>query len=190
MAVLGARRPGVGAWNAVVAGLVAVQLIPLVQDFLSGTSWLNDPIWKLFLAATIAVGLLNYFPTRLGIGAALLLAGCGMQLAVLNQPNWEMRWAAILAAGISPWVAAVAVWLRRRPAVPGDELWFRFRERFGFLWAQRLREQFNAAAGHAGLGVEFGWMGLRRSDGAPPTDADQTASTELLSALIQRFGLP
>src|SRR5256885_13075667 len=58
VAVLGARHPGVSAWNAVVAGLFAVQVIPLVQDFLSGTSWLNDPIWKLFLAATLAVGLL------------------------------------------------------------------------------------------------------------------------------------
>src|SRR5438132_11813500 len=33
VAVLGARRPGAAAWNAVVAGLFVVQLIPLAQDF-------------------------------------------------------------------------------------------------------------------------------------------------------------
>src|SRR5262245_12244832 len=34
VAVLGARRPGVGAWNFVLAGLLTVILLPLAEQFL------------------------------------------------------------------------------------------------------------------------------------------------------------
>src|SRR5262249_47999927 len=49
VAVLGARRPGVVAWNVVVVGLLAVLVIPLGQDYLAGNSWLLGPIWRTFL---------------------------------------------------------------------------------------------------------------------------------------------
>ncbi len=72
VAVLGARRPGAAAWNAVVAGLLAVQLLPLAQMYVSGGSRQFGQIWPGFVGATIAVGLLSYLPTRLGMGAATL----------------------------------------------------------------------------------------------------------------------
>src|SRR5437870_9454576 len=49
VAVLGARRPGVGPWNVVVAGLLAVLSIPLAQDYLTGNSWLNGALWPVFI---------------------------------------------------------------------------------------------------------------------------------------------
>src|SRR5262245_4098557 len=36
VAVLGARRPGVGAWNFVVVGLLGVQLLPLAEGAVAG----------------------------------------------------------------------------------------------------------------------------------------------------------
>src|SRR5262245_64483956 len=36
MAVLGARRPGAGAWNFVLLGLLAVMLLPLAENWLAG----------------------------------------------------------------------------------------------------------------------------------------------------------
>src|SRR5438067_11889919 len=71
VAVLGARRPGVGAWNWVLLGLLAVMLLPLGQGLLLGGQGL-DTVRLLFLAATLAVGIFNYLPTRLAPGALLL----------------------------------------------------------------------------------------------------------------------
>src|SRR5438128_6745252 len=68
VAVLGARRPHVGVWNFVVLGLLAVLLLPLAENILAGKeSW--GTLRFAFLGATLAVGILNYLPTRLA-GAA------------------------------------------------------------------------------------------------------------------------
>src|SRR5205085_1522448 len=71
VAVLGARRPGVAAWNFVVLGLLVVLLLPLAEGF--GRLHLSWPR-LLFLAGTLAVGFLNYLPTRLGPAALLMAA--------------------------------------------------------------------------------------------------------------------
>src|SRR5919201_4999463 len=64
IAVLGARRPGVGAWNFVVAALLAVDLLPLAQGLLTRAP-LERSLLLISVAGTIAVGVLNYLPTRL-----------------------------------------------------------------------------------------------------------------------------
>jgi hypothetical protein len=188
VAVLGARRPGAAAWNAVVGGLFAVQLIPLGQDFI-GTSWLNDPIWKVFLGATAAVGLVNYLPTRLGGGAAALLTACGLTLAQLHRPDPQLWRLAVVLAAVAPWLAWAAIGLRKPNLGLCDPLWWAFRDRFGFLWAQRVREQLNNAARNAGLAVELSWTGLRRPDGTTPSPEEQATTRGLLAALVQRFGV-
>jgi hypothetical protein len=180
VAVLGARRPGVGAWNFVVAGLLVVLLRPLWEglgDFrLRGAH-------VLFLAVTLAVPLLNYLPTRLALAAVVLACGCAATL-------WDLS-----AAGTLGWLgeggmglAAVAPWLAwlcaRRPAGLGefDALWLAYRDRFGLVWGQRMREQFNHAARHAGLPVVLHWGGLRATNGGPPEAIDT------LRAVLKRFG--
>src|SRR5437660_142247 len=100
ISVLGVRRPGVGTWNGVVAGLLAVLLLPLAQGALT-TSEPIDAIRKLFLALALGLAVINYVPTRLGLGAAvLLIAG---DWAVL-QPGF-METPVILFVGWAPWLA-------------------------------------------------------------------------------------
>src|SRR5277367_2109438 len=85
VAVLGARRPHVGAWNFVVVSLLAVLLLPVAQGW--GRPALSPPYLG-FLGATVAFGMLNYLPTRLlpavllfGTGAAAEFAKlCGVQM--------------------------------------------------------------------------------------------------------------
>src|SRR5262249_55111939 len=60
VAVLGARRPGVVAWNFVVLGLLAVLLLPLAEGLLTGGRGQLDGVRAVFLAGTVAVGVLNY----------------------------------------------------------------------------------------------------------------------------------
>jgi hypothetical protein len=188
VAVLGARRPGAAAWNTVVVGLFAVLLVPLAQEYISGGSWLDGWIWAAFVGVTIAVVLLNYLPTRLGIGALALAGACCLQLAQLRRPDSDLWRAGIFLAGISPWLAGGMALLGKK-AGECDRLWRQFRDRFGFLWGQRLREQFNSATRNAGQTFELGWTGLRKTDGSAISQFDQAQGRELLAALTQRFSM-
>jgi hypothetical protein len=182
VAVLGARRPGAGAWNFVVLGLLVISLLPLAEGF--GRLHLTPPR-VLFLAAILGVGLLNYLPTRLVFTAALLAIGCGTELASLSADpgrtagGWEM-----VAVGSAPWAALVMlVWGQAPAKSEFDRTWLRFRDGFGALWGQRMREQFNRAAANAGCAGRLGWGGLR---GAPPAEEEQLLAT--LRSLLKRFG--
>src|SRR5262249_27701996 len=75
VAILGARRPHVGAWNGVVAGLLAVLLLPLAEYHLLGTPLLSG-LRAWFLLATVLLGVVNYVPTRFGLAAVLIGIGC------------------------------------------------------------------------------------------------------------------
>jgi hypothetical protein len=190
--VLGARRPGVGAWNFVLLGLLAVLLLPLAEGL--GGLHLSWPR-VLFLAGTLAVGVLNYLPTRLGPAALLLALGCGLELASVLPPDMvpDGLRPALPAGGLllalSPWAAYTAGRGRPRPAAEFDRLWLGFRDRFGLVWGQRLREQFNRSAAHAGWPVVLRWTGLRLKPGAAlPRPDVQEEILATLRALLKRFG--
>jgi hypothetical protein len=182
VAVLGARRPGAAAWNFVVAGLAAVLLRPLLEG--RGELRLEGP-HLVFLAVTLAVPLLNYLPTRLGVAALILATGCALEVWPLAGGALppELAWHGEGLAALAPWLAWLGV------AWPGggslvDQLWRSYRDRFGLVWGQRIREQFNHAARHAGWPVRLAWSGLRRTgDGA--ADAAQVGAT--LRAVLKRF---
>lgn len=176
VAVLGARRPGAAAWHFVVSGLFVVLLLPLAEAVVRGAAVELDGPRTSFLALLMAVCIGNYLPTRLGLGAALLGIACTVVIE-------ELQWTAMTAAFLAPWAAWLGV---RWPthATKFDETWRDFRNRFGAIWALRLRDQFNAAATNAGLPVELGWSGLR---GVTP--GNDAAARAFLTALLQRFGL-
>jgi hypothetical protein len=188
VAVLGARLPIAGAWNFVVLGLLTVLWLPWFENILVRGGPLLDPLRLLFVIATLAVGVLNYLPTRLA-GAVLMLAlACAAELVLLLDVALAEVW--------RPWLTHVsrgsiplACWLpwamARRSATLSafDRQWLAFRDRFGLMWGQRVREQFNRAAANAGWPVVLGWNGLRASTFVT---ADMV---ETLGALLKRFGL-
>jgi hypothetical protein len=188
VAVLGARRPGVGAWNFVVAGLLLVLLLPLAEGWgelrLAGAH-------LAFLGMTLAVGLFNYLPTRLAPGVLLLAAGCAASLARLaGQPlSASVRWAGAWCLALAPWAAWVALMQCRQGEglTEADLLWLAYRDRFGFVWGQRMRDQFNRAAAHAGWPIHLAWRGFRPGSGPGMTPAAEQIRT-LLRAVLKRFG--
>ena len=192
VAVLGARRPGVTAWNFVLLGLLAVMLLPLAEALLAGGQPL-DPVRVVFLCGTLAVGVLNYLPTRLAPAALVLGVGCGWETYRLLAPGEPVPglsgdgpgW---LCVALAPWLGYLA-WQARPPAASEfDRLWLDFRDRFGLVWGQRLREQFNRAAANAGWPVHLYWQGLRLVSGAaPPEEAIRAAVLAALRALLKRF---
>lgn len=190
VAVLGARRPHVIAWNFVVLGLFAVMVLPLVESVFIGT-YPIDGLRISFLTGTLAVGIINYLPTRLAPVAALLLvvgAGeIGLLYAPLMLPAYGVQIACDLLLTSIPWVAWCC-WLRREKSSEFDGQWLSFRDRWGLVWGQRVREQFNHACHHAGLPVKLAWRGLRSQMGdAVVNRADEERSLETLRAILQRF---
>jgi hypothetical protein len=184
VAVLGARRPTVGAWHFVVAGLLAVLLLPVAEGF--GKPRLNA-VYLTFLGATLAVALLNYLPTPLAPAVILLAAACGSEIAGLANAELldGLTMAARCLVGLTPWVALAALGWRGKAATDFDRTWLRFRDRYGVVWGQRTREQFNRAAVNAGWPVTLAWHGLEASgDGVPP---DKALALETLRAMLKRF---
>jgi hypothetical protein len=174
VAVLGARRPGVAAWDLVVACL----LIALCRPLLEGLGELRLNRGHLFfLAVALSAALGNYLPTRQALTALVLGAWCVLQLAEVEAP-----WTVLVLVTV-PWLGLLAS--PRNPSEDFDEIWRAYRDSFGFVWAQRLREQFNHSARNAGWAVYLGWSGLQLTgEGAPP---DAAKLQETLWALLKRF---
>jgi hypothetical protein len=190
IAVLGARRPYVFAWNFVVLGLLAVMLLPLAEHEVIGTDPV-DPLRICFASATLAVSLLNYLPTRAAPAIVLLgLALTGELLGLLapglftNRSEVQLFHLLVLLAPWAGWIC----WRRERSGRSEfDRLWLDFRDRYGLFWSQRVREQFNHAAAHTGWSVRLAWRGLFRTSREPIAPADQAAMVETLGRLLQRF---
>jgi hypothetical protein len=193
IAVLGARRPIVGAWNFVLLALLGVLLLPLLENTLLSTPLL-EPLRLIFAMATVLVGVLNYLPTRFGLAAMLVGTACLMVLVTLagRPENEEHRF---FLTHLSYWLLAGACWsalFARQPrwadVAVFDREWLMFRDRLGLMWGQRVRELFNRAAANAGWPVYLRWRGLRKtSREAVLPGADQVAIVETLRGILRRF---
>lgn len=183
VAVLGARRPGAAAWNFVVVSLLAVLLLPVAR----GLGVPKPEPWHLaFLGVALGVGVVNYLPTRLSLAVLFVAAGCGVEVARLAAvgPAGDLPGRALLA--LAPWVGWVVVAQAPRPATEFDRLWLAYRDRFGLVWGQRMREQFNRAAANAGWAVTLTWQGLASAGGGTPPPTAEAVGT--LQAVLKRFG--
>jgi hypothetical protein len=182
VAVLGARRPGAGAWNFVIVGLLAVLLLPALHGL--GDPHPESAHW-IFLAVTLFVPLLNYLPTSLAAGSLLLAAGCGLEMLSLSGTlPPKILWAGTVLLSYAPW-AAYTFYGRWTRGTWFDHRWLSYRDCFGFVWGQRMREQFNRAAHHAGWPVVLHWNGLHIAEGEsmPPP----AALMDMLNAVVKRF---
>jgi hypothetical protein len=127
-------------------------------------------------------------------GALLLATGCGWEVAVLADPGLRDRLPEWLAPGwlflaAVPWAGYVS-WRRAAPPRTAfDRLWWEFRNRYGLVWGQRVREQFNRAAANAGWPVQLHWYGLLHFAGADSVDEEMRLDMfQTLQALLKRFG--
>ena len=189
VAVLGARRPGATAWNFVVVGLLAVNLLPLIESLMRGGNLDLDAFRATCVAGTVAVGILNYLPTRLAPAAILLLVGGTLAFSAIVTEGAEVRLliGSFLVSCV-PWVAYVSFLSRKPAGSEFDYTWFDFRDRYGFVWAQRVRDQFNRSAAHSAWPVILRWQGLRLKPGAEmPDEKVQQEIVSTLKALLKRF---
>jgi hypothetical protein len=195
VAVLGARRPGVGPWNFVVLGLLLVLLMPLLQSRFAGRELEWDVPRTLFLVGTLTVALVNYLATRLAPAALLLAVAVAGEMLLLTPAGVAVRSPELVRAvsrvalAAAPWLGYALLRTRPRAASEFDRLWLGFRDRFGLVWGQRVREQFNHAAVNAGWPVRLRWQGLRIAAGSRrPNEDAQKEIVAALRALLKRFG--
>ena len=194
VAVLGARRPGVGAWNFVIIALFLVMGFLWVEGMMAGNDAILRNVRTILFASTVTIGVLNYLPTRLAPAALMLAIGCGLEMVMITgseslQEKLEpARPIGRLALASVPWIGFARMRWRPPARSEFDRVWLDFRDHYGLVWAQRLREQFNASATHADWPVVLRWTGLRFIPGTrPPDQQDQEAMLDNLRALMKRF---
>lgn len=205
MAMLGAKRPQSGPWQAIVASLAIIVLMPSAAALLRNPSQPVElhGVHAGFLWLLIAVGVINWAPTRfflvailVAVAQIILLAEQLPLLAGFDQPPLLSPGVApflMLAAIVAGWITAL--WAKHRPrSQPGlDRLWADFRNVYGLVWALRVAERVSVAAELRESKIALGWWGLRpRELNDPstvnvPTDADEAAMLAAMRGLLRRF---
>ena len=198
ISTLGARSPGQGAWAILMGLLVLVFLIPWLEGLgiRSGTSALGrlrlDAPWSIFYGLLVLAGVTNYLFTRHAGSSALIGAALIVELAGLCATTWPPSRRAVfwsLAPFLGAWgvLRADAEARSESAAAPGlPSLWLWFRDRWGVVWALRVRERFHRAAEAAGWPVRLTWTGAAGTDGGLVGSIPPEAALTLAS-LLRRF---
>jgi hypothetical protein len=148
---------------------------------------------RIFLGGILVVAIGNYVATRFALAALAVGAVCGvafLRMAISTEKmsvlkGREANALVALALAAAPWLAWRAPAPHARDQL--DRIWFDFRDRFGFVWGSRLRDQFNAAAKNADLPVRLGWRGREPLHGGDARQIDEACA--LFKALTTRFEL-
>lgn len=211
MGVLGAKRPQDRGWQWVVLSLWVILLVPAMQAVAarSGQPLELTGAWRLLLAALIAMGLLNYLPTRYAVAAVLCAIGQTLLLGPYVIANLANSASIGRIAGLALLLAAAAtavVIASRRgvtgrgsessPAASFNTRWFAFRDDWGAFWGLRVMQRVNQTAEIGGWAVRLEWWNgfVPAADGAavPATDDAIDAPTaahiqQSLDSLLWRF---
>jgi hypothetical protein len=203
MAALGAKRPQHRAWQLVVLALWGILALPALENLVlrGGQTLEIDSVRAAFLAGLIALGVLNWLPTRHGLTAMLVAAGQTLLYAEhlslasrLPEHRAALAAAAFLLATLAFLATDSTVRRARRTLSAWDREWLDFRDLFGALWALRVAERVNAAAATHGWPVRLTWKGYRPADGSSIIESDalplevgqalQTATDNLLRRFV------
>ncbi len=205
IAVLGAKRPQDRGWQWIILSLWGIAVWPAVQATLlpTGTQVELFIVWKLFVVGLVAVGLLNYLPTRFWLPALLVALG---QLLLLDHYLW--RWHLVPLQLILPLAIAcffvaklIAISLAKsskQPVkgtdtsslAPFHQQWHTFRNAYGAFWALRILGRVNETAELRAWPFRLTWAGFvaQPSDSAVrPSEKQLAELAQTMSALLRRF---
>lgn len=200
MAVLGAKRPQDTGWQWVVITLWIVLVWPAGQAVLLRSGRLDLFIaWKLFLVGLVALGPLNYLPTRSWLASLLVALG---QIVLLSEYLWTMpslaaRWLLPISSGCFLLAAGIVTWQHRSAEEPegGDSTslaaysrqWRRFRDAYGAFWALRILSRANQTAELRDWPMRLAWTGFETAACEKPTAAQLSELEQTMSTLLRRF---
>jgi hypothetical protein len=209
MAVLGAKRPQHRGWQWIVLSLWVVMLVPVMQAMAarSGNRLELFAAWRLLIAALIAMGLLNYLPTRYAAAGALLAVGQTLLvgpflLQAADRLQWREGGVAVILAATS--LAYVQSSRRPASASPGqrehtllgrcNERWFAMRDGWGAFWGLRVLQRVNQTAELSRWPVRLRWRegfaarSTGDAGGGSAVDAPTAAHIhQTMDSLLRRF---
>ena len=203
VSVLGARRPGSGAW-AILNGLLGlILLVPWLEGVgLAGGRPAIDRLrlempWSLFVGLLGFAGVSNYLPTRHGLAASLAGVAIGLELLGLTQSGWPPEIRATIWT-LSACVLGLSAWSSdgsKRAIVadndPLGRLWAWHRDAWGAAWGLRMLDRFNRAADAAGWPIRLEWGGPIVDGQVPELDpTTRLEAARTLKALLRRFADP
>jgi len=198
IAVLGARRPGVAVWNwFVLLPLLAVLGWPVAAVALAGArpgSFMLETPPLIGICLVLVMGAGNYLGTRFRLPVAGLVSVTVVFIisslvpGTTRDPNL-LRMLAVWCVGF----AAATGWRAARHPTPAnsgpDRAWRDFRDLFGIVWAQRIRDRMNERASQEQWPVRLELHGFV----APGEPADADAADDdprierALRWLLRRF---
>jgi hypothetical protein len=193
MAVLGAKRPQHIAWQWVVLALWVVLASPAAQWEWLATEPSLHGTWQCLLLALIAMGVVNYLPTRHAVEAILFGVGQWLLLSAFL-PGGGLPQGLRGAMGMPLIYLAICLLWRphKQPANedPLERLWRDFRDLYGLLWGLRVAERFNTQAKAGGRTVTLSWGGFHTPSGsglAGLAPEERQAVVDNLSSWLRRF---
>jgi hypothetical protein len=205
IAVLGAKRPQDRGWQWVVGALWLILIWPAAQTLANpaGPEFEIFLPWKIFIVALIAMGPLNYLPTRHWL-ASLFVAG-GQFLMFSKFLGIEQPEAWLAVATFCFCVASLLVLIRHKSHAPTNatlplqtDRWLGFRDAYGAFWGLRIMQRVNETAALRNWPVELTWSGFGKVNsvaglseaGEPRSETSATIVTEIdqtLNTLLRRF---
>ncbi len=208
ISILNARSPGAGAWALLTAVLFVVFMIPWLQApglarHAGGLERLRlDAPWSIFYGLLVLAAVTNHLPTRFGPASLMTAAAYIVAFLALTRRDfaperlahaWSLTASLLAGAVVGAGLCARNVATAGAPGCGLDRVWQWFRDRWGVVWALRVRERFNRALETSGRPWRLGWNGLEplatgaRLEIDPDSDAEATA---LLLGLLRRFARP
>jgi hypothetical protein len=193
VAVLGAKRPQNKAWQWIVLSLLVVLALPSGEALVFGRgsppSLHTARSW--FLGVLIAVGALNYLPTRFWLAGLFYAAG---QICLLANylpgmpvpPSW-LPLAGLSCGAATALLIVFAPSARSPDAKPLDQAWIDFRNAYGAVWGLRVQERVNAIARSENWPVRLSWHGVLplATNSDAPVDLEPVRRN--LHSLLRRF---
>ncbi len=198
MAVLGARRPQDRGWQWVVFTLWIVLVWPAAQAVAlpAGVKVELFVAWKIFLWILIALGVLNYLPTR--HWRATILVALGQVLLLREHLG--------LSPDSSPPISELVAYLsllsaagmvaNARNTVGGsldaslaslDSHWLSFRNSYGSFWALRLLGRVNQSAEQRNWPLRLEWSGLVKIGEQEPSPEQLEELRQTMDSVLRRF---
>jgi len=199
VSVLGAKRPQHLPWNFVVLslwGIIALSALTALVMQRNDRFVLGDArAWLLWVL--IAMGVVNYLPTRQWLTALVvamgqvalflphlpLLRGIGPLANLPGAPSLSLVLFAAAIAHVGRALQPVPNGLES-PFYEYDRLWLDFRDAYGLLWGLRLQERVNAAAAVSKWNVELHWSGFHGKEIAAQ---HREALRQAITGLLRRF---
>jgi hypothetical protein len=193
IAVLGARRPGAGAWNFfVLIPLLAVLLWPALAStqFLQAATPLElESPTLIGFTLVLIMGAGNYFGTRFTLPSLLHAATLVLVVASMSPSAADLvparesarHWASLTFA-LAVIIASLRAGESAGELAPMDRLWLDFVDQFGLVWAKRVMDRLNEAGQHEKWSAEFQW---HRIHWRPCTTEDRHRTEERIEHTVR-----